>query len=442
MWSNQSFLTKSSIRKRLFIAACIWLGSLILLAGIVIPSLVSNYLHVELQKQLQLAVDEISNGLVVDKNEKLVLSVNPTDLRYSKPYSGLYWIVYGNGQLLRSDSLVDTAIDTSKGLLYGAKGEELDFLEQQVLLKGESTAYNIVVGIEEGPMEESIKNITSILWLILLLLFIGVLLFTVVQASWSLRPLSHLQTELKLVEGGKQQALHGNYPMEVQPLVSDLNAMLFHYTELLERARHHAGNLSHSLKTPLAILNNQIAELTDDDRDKLSDTIKQVQHHIDYHLSRTRVAGAMSILSAKSSPSKRVDAFAAAFDKLYSSRNVLLVNELAQEIEVAVDPNDLDEMLGNLIENAYKWSKSLIRVYSVQEGERVTIFVEDDGVGIDKEQLEKITQRGFRLDESAPGSGLGLNIVAEIARSYRGKLCFEKSSIGGLKAILMLSIAK
>lgn len=215
------------------------------------------------------------------------------------------------------------------------------------------------------------------------------------------------------------------------------NALLFHYQELLERARNHAGNLSHSLKTPLSVLKNELEHLDKEDKKRLSLPINKLQEHIDYHLGRARMAGSMNILSVATSPSDRVDAISMAFDKVYAAREVMLINELNSDDNIAVEATDLDEMLGNLLENGYKWASSMIRVHSKYAADNlIEIIIEDDGNGIPEDKLEHVIRRGVRLDESTPGTGLGLNIVDEMAHSYRGSLLLGRSKMGGLKATL------
>ena len=235
------------------------------------------------------------------------------------------------------------------------------------------------------------------------------------------------------------------YPKEVAPVVSDLNALVFHYQELLERARHHAGNLSHALKTPLSVLKNEVATKDPAIQEQLRPSLDQIQNQIDYHLARARMAGAKNILSVSSCPSKRVDAISMAFDKVYADRDISLINELGSDLNVAVEQTDLNEMLGNIIENAYKWSESIIRVHSLQNSETpeiIDVIIEDDGVGIPEQKMAQVIHRGVRLDETTPGTGLGLNIVSEMAHSYRGKLTLDRSSLGGLKVILSMKLVQ
>lgn len=416
---------------------------MVLTAGIGIPTLVQNYLENNEKNQLNLIMDEITANLEIDNQGKATLLYRLSDPRFNQPYSGLYWKIQHQDQTLRSRSLWDMDIEVKKKQLYtfssGVKEDRLIYIEREIFLPELSTPTHIIIGIDEDPLEETLHLLTGQLWLILGLMFTGVLIIISVQVNWSLRPLNKLQQELQQLKEGNISQLSDNYPLEVSPLITDLNALLFHYQELLQRARHHVGNLSHALKTPLSILKNEIVTLESHQQQKLHDPVTQIQCHIDYHLGRARIAGAFNILSAKSNPCERIDAISMAFDKIYATRNIILVNELNSELNVVVDQTDLDEMLGNLLENSYKWANSLIRVHSsIIDEKTVEIDIEDDGRGIPEEYIHHVLKRGVRLDETTPGTGLGLNIVAEMTHSYRGSIALKRSSMGGLRATLRL----
>ncbi|MBY6196524.1 ATP-binding protein [Vibrio hangzhouensis] len=440
-------LKRVSLKTRLLLAATLWLSAMVIAAGILIPGLVRDYLTQDLEMQLGLAMDEIAANLEVDKQGELVLETRLSDPRFNQPYSGLYWSIETSSQKLRSRSLWDRAISSEEKKhhtdYFGANNERLIAIKRTVFLPEASDGVTIIIGQDEDRIDETLDSLTGQLWVILGIMSLGILSLIVAQVSWSLRPLGKMQRELKQLKTGEQQTLDDHYPKEIAPLVDDLNALLFHYQELLSRARNHAGNLSHALKTPLSVLNNELDQLSEQDRNRLKPAIDQIQAHIDYHLGRTRMAGAMNILSVKSSPSERVDAISLAFDKVYADRNIALVSELDTDLIVAVEKADLDEMLGNLLENAYKWGQSFIRVYSeTDDGQQVSIIIEDDGPGIPIEKCQEVVKRGVRLDETTPGTGLGLNIVSEMAHSYRGELLLEQSKLGGLRAVLKLLRAK
>ncbi|WP_375322510.1 ATP-binding protein [Aliivibrio logei] len=440
---------KLSLKSRLLLAAAFWLSAMILAAGIGIPKLVSDYLVQDEKDQLSLSMDEITANIEVNSKGVLTMPSLLSDPRFNQPYSGLYWTASTKKTELRSRSLWDKKLTFEKDTLHlnpkvkGANNEKLIYIQKEIYLPEIKNPVTITIGIDEDPLEKTLQQLTGQLWVILGLLFSGVLFLIGIQVSWSLRPLVRMQAELVMLRKGEQKSLSQHYPQEISPLVSDLNALLFHYQELLERARNHAGNLSHSLKTPLSVLKNELSYLTDEEKNRLSVPIKQLQEHIDYHLGRARMAGAMNILSVATSPSERIDAISMAFDKVYAEREILLINELDTESKITVDKTDLDEMLGNLLENSYKWTHSMIRVHSsIPINNQISIIIEDDGHGIPKEEFEHVLKRGFRLDESTPGTGLGLHIVNEMAHSYRGSLALDKSSMGGLKATLTFPLVQ
>nr|WP_321458822.1 ATP-binding protein [uncultured Vibrio sp.] len=433
-------LKRLSIKSRLVLAAVVWLTAMILAAGVTIPTQVYNYMVDDTRSQLSVFMDEIAAQLEIDKTGHLSLAAQLSDPRFYRPYSGLYWSASTKTHLERSRSLWDKRIEYKEldKDAYGARDEKLITLEKVLYLPDYNGPIHVVVGIDEAPITNTLQTLIGQLWLILGLLFAGVLTVILVQIAWSLSPLTKLQKELAELKSGNKTSLEETYPKEISPLISDLNALLFHYQELLERARNHAGNLSHALKTPLSVLKNEVRTLDTTVQSRLDEPLNQIQSHIDYHLGRARMAGSMNILSVKANPAQRVDAISMAFDKVYAQRDITLVNELDSELNVAVEKSDLDEMLGNLLENSYKWANQMIRVHSTQDKENIRLIIEDDGPGIPQEQLERVTQRGFRLDEETPGSGLGLNIVSEMAHSYRGQLKLEASKMGGLKATLIL----
>ncbi|WP_162046219.1 ATP-binding protein [Vibrio taketomensis] len=435
-----SLIKQLSLKSRLVLAAIVWLTAMIIAAGVMVPSQVYNYMVADTKSQLSIYMDEITANLEVDSKGKLTLSTRLSDPRFTQPYSGLYWKAQTSDDQLRSRSLWDRTIhfNKAKTKAFGAQDEPLVFIKSSIYLPEYKHPISILIGTDEQPLEDTVANLMGELWVILALLYFGILTVIFVQIAWSLSPLNKMHKELNQLRKGEKTSLEDDYPRDIAPVVSDLNALLFHYQELLERARHHAGNLSHALKTPLSVLKNEIQHLPIEKQAPLQEPLQQIQSQIDYHLGRARMAGAKNILSVKSSPSERIDAISMAFDKVYAEREITLINEIESELEVAVEQTDLDEMIGNLLENGYKWANSLIRVYAITDKENTSIIVEDDGPGIPDEQLGNVVQRGVRLDETTPGTGLGLNIVSEMAHSYRGSIELSRSNMGGLKACLSL----
>lgn len=442
--NKRPLLKRLSLKSRLVLAAIVWLTAMVIAVGVSVPNQVFNYMVDDTKSQLTIYMDEISASLEADETGNLSLTTNLSDPRFNRPYSGLYWSAKTEKELLRSRSLWDKKITTDKKdkEYLGARNEKLIYIKTTLYYPDYDGPIDVIIGIDEQPIEDTVGSLMGQLWIILALLYLGVLAVIFLQVQWSLSPLTKMHKELSQLRSGDKTRLDQDYPKEVAPVVSDLNALVFHYQELLERARHHAGNLSHALKTPLSVLKNEISSLDNQTQSLLQPPVDQIQSQIDYHLGRARMAGSKNILSVRANPSQRVDAISMAFDKVYAERGVTLINELDSDIDVAVDKTDLDEMVGNLLENAYKWSDSIIRVHSEsKDNDDIEIIVEDDGPGIPDQDIKQAVERGVRLDETTPGTGLGLNIVSEMAHSYRGKLTLSRSSMGGLKAVLSLKLS-
>ncbi len=442
MPNKPAFVRHLSLRNRLLATAVIWLGLMVVSAGLLIPTLIKDYLEEDIRQQLSLSLDELTANIDLDVYGQMVMPLRLSDPRFNRPYSGLYWMAVTKNQIMRSRSLWDQLIIFKRfGRASGANGEKLVYIQRNIYLPDVPTPITITVGVDEKPLQDTLHALMEQISLVLALLFIGILILIGLQVSWSLRPLGKMQKELHKLRSGEQSALENNYPKEVQPLTSDLNALLFHYQELLQRARNHAGNLSHALKTPISVIKNEVSHLDTETKNKLEPSIANLQQQIDYHLGRARMAGSMHILAVGCQPSEQVDSISIAFDKIFSSRNILLINELDSDLKVAVEATDMDEMLGNLLENGYKWAKSQIRVYSeIVSDLSVALVVEDDGPGIPNNMKDLALKRGVRLDEATPGSGLGLNIVQEMAHSYRGQLILEDNPSGGTKAKLIINL--
>ncbi|SMY15986.1 ATP-binding protein [Photobacterium aquimaris] len=444
MLTNPIKNRQPSIRNRLLIAAAVWLLAITLSAGYLVPSFIKTYLIEQEKSQLYLYMDQITAQVDIDKHGQLFVDGRLSNPRFNFPYSGLYWSLKLNKQVLRSRSLWDTTIkgNDKKGF-EGPNNQSLIVVKRKFSLPDSDYPIELSVAVNQDKLLKTLQQLTHGLWVILTIMAIGILALTTLQVSWSLWPLRKLRKNLIEVREGHSTELTGLYPVEIQPVIDDLNALLFHYQELLLRARNHSGNLSHALKTPIAILNNEVSLLDPTTQAKLAPALQQLQQHIDYHLGRARMAGAMNILATKTALSHRIDAISLAMDKVYAHRGVVLVNELDSDVVIAVEKSDLDEMIGNLIENSYKWANSLIRVYQepIVDG-HIALIIEDDGPGIATEKCKQVLKRGVRLDENTPGTGLGLNIVNELAHSYRGDLVLTRSTLGGLKAMLYLPIPR
>jgi signal transduction histidine kinase len=264
--------------------------------------------------------------------------------------------------------------------------------------------------------------------------------FALVQAA--VRPLERMRRRLAEVQAGSARQLDGRYPAEVQPLVDDLNALLAHRERALQRALAKAGDLAHGLKTPLAILSHEAEQAEasggGDVAGAIREQVERMRRHVEYHLAHARASAAGASSGARCSVSDTVEGLSRALLRLNADRRVTLDVDVAADHTVRCQREDLEEMLGNLLDNAFKWGRSNVSVTAAAGDGAVEILVDDDGRGIDPALHDAVLQRGVRADQAAPGSGLGLAIVRDLAEVYGGTIALERSPSGGLRARLRL----
>ncbi len=274
------------------------------------------------------------------------------------------------------------------------------------------------------------------------ILAIGLLATGLTFAHIGLSPVGRLRARLAAVRSGQDARVAGHYPTEVQSLVDDLNALLDDREKSIARAQAHAGNLAHGLKTPLAVLAQEASRATDPALGSaITQQVERMRRQMDYHLAHARAAASGSVLGTRCQVAESVEPLIRTLQRLYADRSLSFESALLLDHAVRCQREDLDEMLGNLLDNACQWARSRVSVASSVEHTSVRIVVEDDGPGIPVELRETVLQRGVRADESAAGSGLGLAIVRDLAGLYGGSIELGASPLGGLRATLKLPAA-
>ena len=268
-----------------------------------------------------------------------------------------------------------------------------------------------------------------------------------VVARGGLASVDNLRNRLNGLRAGRERRMDGAYPSEVQPLVDDLNALLDHREKAITRAIARSGDLAHGLKTPLAILAQEAERARGAGQHEIAAAIDQqvdrMRRQVDYHLAHARAVASGTTAGARSSVRKSADGLARALLRVHAERNIAVNVQVAEDVTVRAQREDLDEMLGNLMDNACKWARQTVVVSLVAEApDHVTIIVDDDGDGIPPNLREAVLQRGVRADEAAPGSGLGLAIVSDLAEVYGGSINLEASPQGGVRAELRLPRAE
>ena len=265
------------------------------------------------------------------------------------------------------------------------------------------------------------------------------------QVRRGLSPINQLRKKLAQVREGRDARVEGSYPSEVQPLIDDLNTLLDDKELRVRRAMAKAGDLAHGLKTPLAVLSQEAQRARAGGHADLAAAIEQqverMRRQMDYHLAQARAAASGATLGARTPVRDSADGLARTLLRLHAGRGLAIGVDAAEAVQVRVERADLDEILGNLLDNACKWAKARVRLSALLDGATVVLTVDDDGPGLDPSMWERVLQRGVRADEAAPGSGFGLAIVREIAELYGGSIALSASPDGGLRATLRLPAA-
>jgi len=444
-----------SVSLRLILLSVTWIVAALAVGGAVLSKSFRNHVENSFDVSLHRHLHEMmSYADAVDGT--FSLTNRPTDPSYLNALSGWYWEVVIDGEVVeRSRSVWDADLtlpgkvptrgETLGYYIDGPRNERLRVAAQTVSVAGLSsdiTVYFTGPAIEIDKASEEFNETLS--WS-LLLLGLGLTIAVVLQVILGLRPLKLLRTRLADIHAGRAERMTGRYPSEVEPLVADLNELLEHNAEVIERARTHAGNLAHALKTPLAVLSNE-ADSMDGDRGKtLAEQVSVMNDLVTRHLARARAAGGLGVPGLKADVGDITSGLKRVLQRIYAYKrdgqgvNISLVSVRGQH--VAGDRQDIEEMLGNLMDNACKWSAGRVRVSTQVQGKDVIISVDDDGPGVPEEMRAEVLARGKRLDEATPGSGLGLNIVNDLAGMYLGSLALGASDLGGLSVRLTLPAA-
>jgi signal transduction histidine kinase len=286
------------------------------------------------------------------------------------------------------------------------------------------------------------------LFITLALLGLVFVLTAAFQVRFGLMPLRRISNALHAIRSGRAERLEGEFPTEIEPLAREVNALIDTNRDIVARARTHVGNLAHALKTPISVLMNETAARGDPLTQKVHEQVGIMREQVQHHLERARIAARVAVPGTLIEVAPVIDAVVRTMQKIHRSRDLDISARHAGGVKFHGEQQDLEEMIGNLVDNASKWAKSRVEIEAsaaAEEGDRKLfwILIDDDGPGLTPDaQQEVLNQRGRRLDESKPGSGLGLSIVSDLADLYAGRLELAKSPLGGLRVTLVLPAAE
>ncbi|MGB5093747.1 MAG: ATP-binding protein [Parvibaculum sp.] len=452
-----------SLAFRLIAGAALWCTLALIAGGMLLSTIFSASVERSFDGRLEVLLDSLVATTDVGKNRELVRTRGLSESRFDFAYSGWYWQIWPTASrpALRSRSLFDESLDITvaqdvtrdaRGIktfdTAGPEDQTLRVMERRVMLPGYDVPVSFAVAGDKAEMQSEIQSFNNWIFLAMGAMGGGIIIALLIQVRFGLQPLERVRRALADIRSGRAMRLEGKFPQEIEPLVQELNSLLEGNREVLERARTHVGNLAHALKTPLSVLTNEARAHSDPFGDTVMRSAAQMREQIDHHLARARMAAAANVLGAHTPVAPVMSRLVRALERIYAERGIRLELLCPDTIAFRGEGQDLEELAGNLLDNACKWATSRVRVSVVAGGTSrkgrpaFRLIVEDDGPGLPETARKTVLQRGKRLDESKPGSGLGLAIVTEIAELYNGELSLSDSALGGLKAELRLPSAE
>lgn len=449
-------LAGRSIAVRLAASALFWSFAILLGAGLILSALYRETTERAFDARLLVYATDLAADLVSQGNPDQREPGTLGEPRFDLPLSGWYWQV---GQpdarprdIRSSRSLFGAQLpaltapgddsrfgEIRKGYRQGPEERLLRIVERDIDL-GEDGRYVVRVAGPADEIRTEVRRFIFYLTVTFGLLGIALGLTTLLQIRFGLGPLTKLRSALGAIRRGEAERIPGEYPRDIAPLAQELNLLLDTNREILDRARTQVGNLAHALKTPLSVIVNEVGNAPEEVALRVREQAAIMRDQVNYHLDRARAAALAGTLGTVTEVDPVVAGLARTFAKIYQDKGLA--------IEVAVPPNarfrgerqDLEEMIGNLIDNACKWASSRValsgEIVLAKERSWVRLAIDDDGPGLPDGVSADMLKRGRRLDETKPGSGLGLSIVGDLAALYRGALALERSPLGGLRAVL------
>ncbi|WP_176592865.1 HAMP domain-containing sensor histidine kinase [Sphingobium sp. EM0848] len=430
--------------------AALWISLLLLGGGLALDRVLTNAITRNFDDGMNYVLTAMIASAEIGPDGEVLFNREPADQRFLEPNSGIYYQISGQGhEDWRSRSLWDRALKVNPNHqddaphIYDSNqfpGEDLRVMERSIILPGSKTRWMFMVAQAREGLDAQIKTLRSTLFESFALLALGLIVLATLQTIYGLRPLRKVRHEIVRMRAGEKNRVTEPMPAEVLPMVEELNALLAHNERQAEEARTHAGNLAHALKTPLTVIMNAATAQSPDLGDTVIREATTMRRQVDHHLARARAVGRRGAAQSRAEVWPSLDAVERAVQRLYP--DVRIDMDGVKDAAVRVERQDLDEMLGNLVENAAKYGGGSVFATVGRKGAMIEILVEDDGMGIAEADRTRIFDRGVRLDSGKPGTGLGLAIVRDVAEIYGGSVGLEESEdLGGVLVRLRLPTA-
>ncbi len=442
-------VTGSLGRRMSFIAAA-WIMLLLAGGGFALDRVLSSAVTRSFDDSLDYLLTSLIVSAEIDPQGEVMFNRELTDQRAVEPYSGLYWQVSGEGfNTFPSRSLWDRRLRTDREHedrelhTYDSDqfpDQKLRIVERDLTLPGSDVVWRFQVAQSREYLDAQIEALRSTLIYSFLLLGLGLLVMAALQTWYGLLPLRKLRNAIAELRAGNATRIEGDMPDEIAPLVEELNALVQHNDRQAEEARRHAGNLAHALKTPLTVIMNAASAQSGELSETVVREARTMRRQVDHHLARARAVGRRGSAHSRADVWPSVEAVERAVGRLYP--HVRIDVDGPRDLVAHIERQDLEEILGNLVENAAKYGGGSVFITVGAEAGFVEILVEDDGMGIPEADRVRIFDRGVRLDSGKPGTGLGLAIVRDVAEIYEGTASLEESEdLGGLLVRLRLPAA-
>jgi len=452
----------NSLALRLFLSATTWTVIILFVTGLVLSTVYRQAVERAFDRRLGVYLRVLVADLAAPEEgagEKFPSTLG--EPLFELPLSGWYWQVTrldpGKADVRSSRSLWDGGLPhlegstdsqgSREGYVEGPEGQHLRLLERTIDLGDEIGRYLVAVAADATEITDEQHSFDRALAVTFSLLAIVLLLTHVFQVQFGLSPLKRISESLAAIRSGRAERLEGKFPDEIAPLARETNALIEANKEIVERARTHVGNLAHALKTPLSVVVNEATARKDDPlADKMLEQAEIMRDQIARHLERARLAARSTVLGSITEVAPVVTALAKTMEKIHHERAIAIDTRVEGGVRFRGERPDLEEMVGNLVDNACKWAEARVAVNVMRDGAgapsaNLRIVVDDDGRGLSPAEREQVAKRGQRLDETKPGSGLGLSIVTELAELYGGSLRLGAAPTGGLRAELILPAA-
>jgi signal transduction histidine kinase len=455
----------NSLALRLFVSAAGWTGIILLITGFVLSSLYRDAVERSFDRRLNVFLRTLVAEVAApdDSSERTPQSLG--EPQFDLPLSGWYWqltrLNAARPEVRSSRSLWDSGLPhladagvaatddgTRRAYVPGPEDQRLRLIERTVDL-GEDGRYLVAVAGDSQEIDDETHSFDRAIAATFAILAAVLLLTTMFQVRFGLAPLKRISDSLAAIRAGTAERLAGRFPVEIEPLARETNALIDANREIVERARTHVGNLAHALKTPLSVMMNEAAARPDDPlAAKVGEQIVIMRDQVTRHLERARIAARATVVGSVTEVAPVATALTRTMEKIYHPRGIAIDLDAPEGVRFRGERQDLEEMLGNLVDNACKWAQARVSIEVTQERRQddpikviVRVVVDDDGPGLSPADRDQVARRGQRLDETKPGSGLGLSIVLELASLYGGNLTLSTAPIGGLRAELVLPAA-